>query len=118
MSDKKFIDFQTLEGVLVGRVLVHTLSEYESGVVFADISAPAAPAAPNPRIVLNCEEVEMIASAGIGMFINLQRQCKDNGGAFAAFGLNKDIVNVLRLTRMDRVFTLAESQEEAITAVK
>lgn len=117
MAPKKFVERETVGGVLVGRVLASTLSEYESRVVLADLKACPAGGEPSNRIVLNCEKVEMLASAGIGMFVTLRNQCKSNKGEFAVFGLNDEIVGVLKLTRMDSVFTIAQTQAEAIAAV-
>jgi anti-sigma B factor antagonist len=66
------------------------------------------------KIVLDLIHVEFIDSSGLGAIISsLKNLGKD--GDLALCGLSKPVMNLFRLTRMQRIFQLFESREEAVS---
>lgn len=104
------------EGVLVARITTNSLSQYESGVVENEI-AEAAPAS-GWRVVLDFSEVRFLASAGIGMVISVLRKCKDNKGALVVCGMGDDILNVMKMTKVNKLFTIVDDADAAIKKLK
>lgn len=116
MSDDELVRIEAVDGTLVAEMLTRELTDHESGAVFEDIVR----AAPDLgwRVVVDCTRFESLSSSGIGMFVKLQRLCAKNTGSVAMCGLSNDLLSLLRLTRMDGLFTIAQTREEAIRLLK
>lgn len=110
-----FVNSQSVGGVLVARLDREKIGEYESPIIKATVEAQA-PAA-GWRIVLDLSDVRMVASAGLGLFVTLNRTCKEKGGRFAIFGLDESLRAVFELTKLHRVVTIADSKDAAVKAV-
>lgn len=67
----------------------------------------------NMFILLNMSEVEFIDSSGLGAIVSSLKRMKGRGDLFIC-GLKETIMTMFNLTRMDRVFRIFESEQEAI----
>lgn len=65
-------------------------------------------------LVVNCEGLEYISSAGISMLLESLHEHRKNGLKIALVGLNKRIRDILDILGLDKLFILAETQEEAL----
>ena len=66
-------------------------------------------------IVVNLSQVSFMDSSGIATLVEgLQWSKKDNGG-FILTGAGTNVRNALSLTKLDKVFTMADTVEDAIT---
>lgn len=115
MSSSSFVNTSIIGGALVGRLDREKIGEYESPVVRGEIEA-AAPQA-GWKVVLDLSEVRMVASAGLGLFVTLNKICKDKGGKFAICNLDDTLTQVFEMTKLHRVMTIAPSTEAAVKAV-
>jgi len=68
------------------------------------------------RIVLNLERVDFIDSTGLGALISLLKTIGDRDD-FVLCGVRMPVTSLFRVTRMDRVFGIHESEEEALRAI-
>jgi anti-sigma B factor antagonist len=59
-------------------------------------------------------KVEFLASAGIGALIGMHRTCTGSGGNLAMFGVNDNIEQVFKITKMNKFFTIAKDQPKAL----
>ncbi len=116
MSDEKLVHIEAADGVLVAEMLLRELTDLESGAIYEDIVRAARDFGWD--IVVDCTRFETLSSSGIGMFVKLQRLCEKNTGSVAMCGLGDDLLSLLRLTRMDGLFTIAKTREEAIQALR
>ncbi|MBO9398899.1 MULTISPECIES: STAS domain-containing protein [unclassified Shimia] len=66
------------------------------------------------RVVLNLSEVDFIDSSGLGAIVAAMKQLGGENPLELA-GLNENVDKVFRLTRMDTVFRIHATLEEAIT---
>lgn len=57
-------------------------------------------------LTLNCQNVEIVDSTGIGFLIRLHTTAKEKGGTVTLQGLNSDILNMLKLMRLDQHFII------------
>jgi len=69
---------------------------------------------PNPRLLLNFKNVEHLSSAALGMLITLDRQVKEKQGRLKLSNIRPQILEVFKITRLNRLFEIYESAEEAI----
>lgn len=110
-----FVISQSVGGVLVSRLDREKIGEYESPIIKAAVESQA-PAA-QWRVVLDLSDVRMVASAGLGLFVTLNRTCKEKGGKLAICGMDEGLRGVFELTKLHRVLTISDSLDAAVKAV-
>jgi anti-sigma B factor antagonist len=71
----------------------------------------------NRCIVINLSEVDFIDSSGLGAIISAFKKIGDNG-AMVICVVRETVMSLFRLTRMDRVFDIFSSEDEAIAALR
>jgi len=70
----------------------------------------------NRRIVLNLSEVDFIDSSGHGAIVSSLKKI-GNDGDLVICSVRETVMSLFRLTRMNRVFDILSSEEEAIGAL-
>ena len=60
--------------------------------------------------------VTTIDSAGLEALTGLQRQCEEQLGLLRVAGADATLRKIFEMTRLDKLLTLCESTEEALTA--
>jgi len=68
-------------------------------------------------LLVSFEGADYINSSGVGWLLICHKRCRDAGGKLVLFAIPKLIRNVFTVLRMDRVFCLAESYDDAVAAV-
>ncbi len=66
------------------------------------------------KIVLDLSGMEWVDSSGVGALVSLAKQARARGGAVKAAGLQRQPMEVFRLLRLQLVFELCDSVEEAV----
>jgi anti-sigma B factor antagonist len=69
----------------------------------------------NNIIVLNLSGVEFIDSSGLASIVSSLKLVGRNGHLMLC-GIHRNVMSVFKFTRMDRVFQIFSSEEEAISA--
>jgi anti-sigma B factor antagonist len=67
------------------------------------------------NVLLNLSRVEFISSAALNRLINFQKRVHDAGGQMKLCGLRPSIESVFAATRLNQVFDLCTSEEEALS---
>jgi anti-sigma B factor antagonist len=67
-------------------------------------------------LVLDLAKVEFIDSSGLGAILSLLKRMP-KGSELLVCRLNEAVTNMFMLTRMDRVFTICKTVDEAVTAL-
>ena len=101
--------------VAVVRLEREKLGEHEQKPIETEVMEAAAGA--RHRVAVDCTRVTLIASAGLGMLVSLDKECRKHGGRLAIFGLGEPLMQVLKLTRLDRLLKIAADQDAAVKAV-
>lgn len=68
------------------------------------------------HLVIDCAQVDYIASSGIGMLVSVLKKAHQAEGQLVLCGLNVELRELFALTRLDQVFPLASTIEEWRTA--
>ena len=68
------------------------------------------------HLLLNFGNVDHLASAALGMLITLHKKVQEQHGALKLSNINKQIFQVFRITRLNRVFDIHESADDALEA--
>jgi anti-sigma B factor antagonist len=110
-----FLAVKRVGRATVAQVLREKVSEHEAEIVKNESLAAAFGS--GHRLVLDFSEVRLLTSAGIGALINIDRECRAKGGRMALFGLSDELMGLLKMTKLDRVFTIKPDEAGAIAAV-
>jgi len=70
----------------------------------------------NKQIVLDLSEVEFIDSSGLGAIVSSLKTI-GNEGDLVICRIRETVMNLFRLTRMNRVFQIFSSEDEAVKAL-
>ncbi|MFQ5501448.1 MAG: STAS domain-containing protein [Phycisphaerae bacterium] len=66
------------------------------------------------RLILNLSDVPYMDSSGVGTLVEVYRRVNGYEGRFVLFGLSHRVRSVLEITKLDRFFTICESEEDAV----
>jgi len=59
---------------------------------------------PNVDFILNLENIKFIDSTGIGVLISALKTARQNNGSFILSNVNKEVMDLLTLMKLDKVF--------------
>lgn len=68
----------------------------------------------NKQILINLSEVDFVDSSALGALIAILKQLKQHHGHLAICDIKLPILNMLKLTRLDQVFSLFSNEKEAL----
>jgi anti-sigma B factor antagonist len=57
-----------------------------------------------------------IDSSGLGVLVSLSKKIRDEGGDLRLAGLNEDLKTLFELTKLDTLFSISDSPQEALAA--
>ncbi|MBC5764216.1 STAS domain-containing protein [Ramlibacter albus] len=95
-------------------VIVPTLRRLDAAVAPAfkqDVVARVQAGA--TRLVVDLEQVEFVDSSGLGALVSILKSLGGRG-AVAVCNVKGPVLNLFKLTRMDKVFTIAGTRAEAV----
>ncbi len=100
-------------------ILAHVTSEKvgarEAQIIEQEIRA----AAPGKKwkIVLDLKDVTMLASMGLGTLVSVHKICASEGGRLVVCGLREDILQLMKITHLDRILKIAPDREHALKMI-
>lgn len=116
MSTSSYVTCRTHAQASVARLEREKLTEHEATIVRAELFEAAENAA--WRLVVDCSPVTLIASVGLGVLANLSSECKKNGGRLVITGLSDQLLQVLHVTRLDKLLAIAPDVDAAAAAAR
>jgi anti-sigma B factor antagonist len=66
------------------------------------------------KIVIDFTNTGYIDSSGLGALVSLSKKIRDQGGELRLAGLNEDLRTLFELTKLDTLFTIADTPEQAL----
>ena len=115
VSEASFVQLDVCSGVLVARITCPMVGQREAPIVQEEIETAASKG--RWHVVIDLSDVTMLASMGLGTLITLSKSCKAHGGKAVAFGLNDELKKLVKMTRLDRVLTIAKNRDAALKQV-
>ncbi len=112
MAEATHVRTEVSKGILIATLTTNALADYESRVIGEEVQRES----PKGlwRVVLDFAQVEFMASAGIGMILTLVHQAKAQKGRVIVANLNDEIRQVLKMTKVDKLFTILGTVGEAM----
>lgn len=68
----------------------------------------------NPKLLLDFMTVDHLSSAALGMLINANNRIKQKNGKFRLANIKPQILEVFKITKLDKLFRIHNSREEAV----
>ena len=69
-----------------------------------------------PKLALNLRALRYIDSSGIATLIEVLKDAQRLGKEFVLFGLSPAVLDAFRLTHVNRVFRIFDTEEQAVTS--
>jgi anti-sigma B factor antagonist len=71
-----------------------------------------------PRVTLDLSGLSFMDTSGLATLIESHLKAEKQGGALVLFGLQPPILEVFEITRVIDLFTVKETQEQALAALR
>ncbi len=71
---------------------------------------------PGIKLLLNFKNVDHLSSAALGMLITLNKKVKERDGVLKLSDINRQIFEVFKITKLNRVFDIHDTAEDALAA--
>ena len=68
------------------------------------------------KFVVDFNKTGYIDSSGLGVLVSLSKKIREQGGELRLAGLNEDLQTLFELTKLDTLFAITKTAEEALTA--
>lgn len=66
------------------------------------------------KFLVNFEDTAYIDSSGLGVLVSLSKKIREKGGELRLSSLNEDLRTLFELTRLDTLFRIADTREQAL----
>jgi anti-sigma B factor antagonist len=66
------------------------------------------------RFLIDFSNTGYIDSSGLGVLVSLSKKIREQGGELRLANLNEDLRTLFELTKLDTLFSIADSREEAL----
>jgi anti-sigma B factor antagonist len=115
-SDRR-IDIEEINGVTVARLLEKKILD-EANIdalgqeMFALVDKDG-----RKKIILDFTLVEYLSSAALGKLITMHKKTGTAGGKLALCSIQKDILDVFKITQLNKVLTLCTDLDDAISKI-
>ncbi len=71
----------------------------------------------DPKLLLDFHNVEHLSSAALGMLITLNKQLGERQGRLVLANIHPQLYEVFKITRLNKLFNIQSSTEDAIKAL-
>jgi len=68
------------------------------------------------NLVVDLTDVEFCDSSGLSALLIAERKMRENGGVVKLVGLQKKVLSLIRISRLDRAFSIHDSLAKALRA--
>jgi len=75
-------------------------------------------ASPNPKLLLNFENVEHLSSAALGTLITINNNVKKQGGQLRLSNIDPQIYEVFVITKLNKLFVIHDDNAAALASFK
>lgn len=69
------------------------------------------------KFVIDFTNTGYIDSSGLGVLVSLSKKIREQGGELRLSSLNEDLRTLFELTKLDTLFRIADSKDEALAGI-
>ena len=109
MRDNGIIQVQFRDRNILDEANIQQIGEEIKALVEAE---------PNPRLVINFQDVDHLSSAALGTLITINRRVGALKGQLRLANIDPQIYQVFMITRLNKVFDIHETVDKAVASFK
>ncbi|MFP4144885.1 MAG: STAS domain-containing protein [Phycisphaeraceae bacterium] len=98
----------------VDRNILEEAAIQQIGEEIASLIEPQA----SPKLLIDFTNVEHLSSAALGTLINVSNRIREKGGQLRLANIDPQIYEVFVITRLNKLFQIHDSNEEALATFK
>ena len=68
------------------------------------------------RLLIDFSQTGYIDSSGLGALVSISKRIREAGGDLRLSGLNEDLRSLFELTKLDTLFSIAETPQQALAS--
>ena len=68
------------------------------------------------KFLIDFDRTGYIDSSGLGVLVSLSKKIREEGGELRLANLNEDLRTLFELTKLDTLFQIADSRDEALSS--
>ena len=68
------------------------------------------------KVLIDFTNTGYIDSSGLGALVSISKKVREQGGELKLSGLNEDLRSLFELTKLDTLFAIAETPEQALSS--
>ena len=68
------------------------------------------------RLLIDFSRTGYIDSSGLGALVSISKEIREAGGELRLSGLNEDLRSLFELTKLDTLFAIAETPQQALAS--
>jgi len=107
----EYVEFTHPGGHLVARVVVPSIGQAEAPAIRNQVAGHLHGTAKGRAFVLDLSQVSLISSLGLGTCVDLRNMAAKAGVRPVAYGLNRHLMDLFRLMKVDRLFDCPTSPQ-------
>lgn len=73
---------------------------------------------PAKKLVVDLAKVNYIDSSGLATLVELLKKTKGQGGGLALAGMSEQVKSLFEITKLDKLFPIFQTHQEAVAKVK
>lgn len=111
---RRRLDVETVEGILVVRFTAPRIVQEEEIQSAFEQLQQLLDEKGGREVVLDFRKVQFLSSSALGRLILLQKKLASAKGRLVLCGIAKEIFEVFKITKLDKVFTIKEDEAAAL----
>lgn len=111
---QQFVEVKDVDDVTVVRFLESKILDESNIAQIGDRLFRLVDQDGRKKLVLNFEKVEYLSSAALGKLITLEKKTKAQAGRMKLCNIKPGILEVFKITRLDKMFDIQSSEEAAV----
>lgn len=100
---------------VVAEILCEQMGDREAQILQDEIRSAAEPA--GWRVAIDLSHVRFLPSSGLGMLVALHNSAKSAKGKLAVFGVADELMSMLKVTHLDKLFVIKPDRNSAVKVV-
>jgi anti-sigma B factor antagonist len=118
MSEGSLVETQECDGIVEAKLLCSRILDEPTIQVIGSQLVAAIADRKDPQMILDFSEVEHLSSSALGMLISLNNRIREAGGGLCLAAIDSRILDVFRITKLDRLLDIFESTADARNAAR
>ena len=106
------------DGIVTVGIVGPNFSEREAGIITSMVQEALDAPEPTRAIVLDFDDVQFMNSSGIGGCVDMHSRAKHAGATTILYRLGDEIESIIKMTRLDKIFTIAGDEKKLEKALK